>query len=448
MTRASRTNRSVTRRRILKTAAATGVLASVAPFVMTRPARAAKTLKILQWNHFVPAYDKWFNNEYIKEWGAKNDTEVIVDNIGLANIPSRAAAEVSAQQGHDLFLFLSPPPVYEEQVIDMKDVYAEVEKKHGKPVDLAIKSTYNPKTKKYFAFSDSFVPDPVNYRKDLWDDAGVVPDTWDNVRKGGALIKKKHNIPVGIGLSPELDTAMAMRTILYAFGGSVQDEANNLVLNSKATLDAVKFVKALYEETMTPEVLAWDASSNNRAMIAGQVSLVLNAISVTRTAENDKLPIYEKIWLAKAAKGPVRQIGLEHVMDCYVIWKFAQNIDGAQKFLVDYIDNFHQGFMASEFYNFPSFSKTVPDLVQLISKDSKAVPADKYAVLADVLDWATNVGYPGYATAAVDETFNTWVVNTMFAKAATGALAPEAAIAEAEAACKRIWAKWKEKGAI
>ena len=183
-------------------------------------------------------------------------------------------------------------------------------------------------------------------------------------------------------------------------------------------------------------------------MIAGQVSLVLNAISVTRTAENDKLPIYEKIWLAKAAKGPVRQIGLEHVMDCYVIWKFAQNIDGAQKFLVDYIDNFHQGFMASEFYNFPSFSKTVPDLVQLISKDSKAVPADKYAVLADVLDWATNVGYPGYATAAVDETFNTWVVNTMFAKAATGDMSPEQAVKEATASCERIFKKWREKGMV
>jgi multiple sugar transport system substrate-binding protein len=183
-------------------------------------------------------------------------------------------------------------------------------------------------------------------------------------------------------------------------------------------------------------------------MIAGQVSLVLNAISVTRTAENDKLPIHEKIWLAKAAKGPARQIGLEHVMDCYVIWKFAQNIEGAQKFLVDYIDNFQKGFKASEYYNFPCFSKTVPDLAQQISNDPKASPPDKYKVLADVLDWATNVGFPGYATAAIDETFNTWVLNTMFAKAATGALAPEAAIAEADAACKRIWAKWKEKGAI
>ena len=55
---------------------------------------------------------------------------------------------------------------------------------------------------------------------------------------------------------------------------------------------------------MTPEVFAWDASSNNRQMLAGKSSLVLNAISMTRTAENDKLPIHEKIELAKAAQGP------------------------------------------------------------------------------------------------------------------------------------------------
>ena len=53
------------------------------PFFHVNPARAAKTLKILQWSHFVPAYDKWFNNTYTKEWGQKNDTEVIVDNSNL-----------------------------------------------------------------------------------------------------------------------------------------------------------------------------------------------------------------------------------------------------------------------------------------------------------------------------------------------------------------------------
>jgi len=223
----------------LEGAAATGVAATVGPFVHVRPARAAKTLRILQWSHFVPAYDKWFNGQYVKEWGAKNDTEVTVDNINLNLIPSRAAAEVSAQKGHDLVMFLSPPSVYEEQVVPMNDVYAEVEKKHGKPIDLAIKSTYNPKTKKYFAFSDSFVPDPINYRSDLWGEAGMKPDSWDDIRVGGKKIKDKTGIPVGVGLSAELDSAMALRSLLYSFGGAEQDAEQHDLPEVPAEADVI-----------------------------------------------------------------------------------------------------------------------------------------------------------------------------------------------------------------
>lgn len=445
---ANKRRSNLSRRTFMKAAGAGALATTLGPAIIIPGRAAKKTLKIIQWNHFVPGYDKWFNETYIKEWGAKNDTEVIVDNVGLATLNSRAAAEVSAQKGHDLFMFLWPAPVFEDQVIDHAEIYQECERQYGKPIDLAVKSTYNPKTKKYYGFSDSYVPDPVNYRKDLWDDVGMTPSTWDDVRNGGRKIKKKHNIPVGIGLSAEIDTGMAMRAIMYAFGSSVQDADGNLALKSRHTLEAVKFVKALYKETMTPEVLAWDASSNNRFMLAGKGSLALNAISITRTGENKKIPVADNIWLAKAAAGPVRRIGLEHVMDVYVIWKFADNIDGAKKFLVDYIGNFKQGFMASEFYNFPCFPSRVPDIKQLVSNDPKAKPPTKYKVLEDVLDWATNVGYPGYANAAIDEVFSTWVVNTMFAKAATGTEKPEDAIKTAEATCKRIWAKWKEKKMI
>src|SRR5690606_41916045 len=195
------------------------------------------------------------------------------------------------------------------------------------------------------------------------------PRSWEDVLTIGKKIKDTKNIPVGVGLSSELDTAMAMRTVLYAWGGSEQDEEGRIVLDSKATVDAVKFVADLYKQTMTPEVMAWDASSNNRAVIAGKISLCLNAISTTRTAENEKLPIAEQIGLTKALMGATRAIGLEHVMDCYVIWQFAENIDGAKQFLVDYIDNFHRGFEASQYYNFPCFSSTVPDLEQLLAQD-------------------------------------------------------------------------------
>ncbi len=444
------TKPKVSRRSFIK-AAGVGAAGLGAGLVLPKFAHAQKkkTLKILQWNHFVPGYDKWFNNTYIKQWGDKNDTAVTVDNVDLKAINARAASEVSAQKGHDLFMFLAPPAAYEDQVIDHNEIYQECEKRYGsKPIQLAIKSTYNPKTKKYFGFSDSFVPDPVNYRYDLWGEIGMTPDSWDDIRRGGKKIKDKTGIPVGIGQSEELDTAMAMRAVMYAFGASEQDENNQIVLNSKNTLDALKFVKAMYRETMTEEVMAWDPSSNNRAMLAGKASVVLNAISITREAENRGMEIGGKIGLAKAAKGPVRRMGLEHVMDVYVIWKFAENKEGAKKFLADYIGNFRDAFLASEFYNFPCFWERVPDIAKLLEKDSKGKPADKYKVLTDSLDWATNVGYPGYATAAIDEVFNTWVINTMFAQVSSGTMSPEDAIKEAETKCKKIWAKWQQKKLI
>ena len=238
----------VSRRQFMKAAgaaaAATGIGANI--IIPGRSRAASKKLRILQWVHFVPPYDQWFNKKFAVEWGQKNDTEVTVDNIGVAGINARAAAEVSAQKGHDLFLFNWPPPTFEEQTVDLKDVVTDLEGKLGKPIDLAIKSTYNPKTKKYFAFSPSFTPDPVNYRQDLFAQVGMPngPRTWDDVRKAGARLKKEHNNPIGIGLANEIDTGMAMRTIMYSFGSHEQDEAGNLVLNSKQTLEAIKFVKA------------------------------------------------------------------------------------------------------------------------------------------------------------------------------------------------------------
>jgi multiple sugar transport system substrate-binding protein len=440
-------SRTVTRREFVK-AAGVGALAAAAASsgLVPRPARAQqKTLKIMQWSHFVPGYDKWFDGEFCKQWGEKNDTKVTVDHINISEINARAAAEVSAQKGHDLFMFLSPPAAYEKQVIDHRHVYAEVEKKWGKPVDLAVKSSYNPKTKKYFAFSDSYVPDPGNYRQDLWSQVGFPngPDTWEDLYKGAKLVKEKFGNPCGLGLSQELDTNMAMRALLWSFGGSEQDAEGRVVINSKNTIEAVKFMRQLHKDCQTNEVFTWDPSSNNRGILAGKLSYVDNAISVTRTAEKDNPDISKKIQLTPALKGPVRRMASEHVMDCYVIWKFADNKDGAQKFLVDYMAEFHKAFVASEFYNFPSFPKSVPDLVQLCSNDAKAAPPDKYKVIANALEWSTNVGYPGYASAAVDEVFNTFVIPTMFAKAARDEMSPEDSVKAAEREIRRIFDKWK-----
>jgi multiple sugar transport system substrate-binding protein len=437
-------SRGLTRREILK-AAGVGAIAVAAGGSAGRARAQQKTLKIVQWSHFIPAYDKWFDGVFCKQWGEKNGTQVIVDHIAIGEINARAAAEVSAQRGHDLFMFLSPPAAYENQVIDHTEIYQAVEKKWGKVIDLGHRSTFNPRTKKYFAFSDSYVPDPGNYRQDLWSQVGFPngPDTWEDVRKGGKAIKEKFGNPVGIGLSQELDTNMAMRALMWSFGASEQDAEGRVAINSPQTIESLKFMRALFKEAQTGEVFTWDPSSNNRGILAGKLSFVCNAISVTRTAEKENPDMSKKIQIVRAPKGPVRRMAAEHVMDCYAIWKFAENKEGAKQFLADYIDGFGEAFKQSEFYNFPCFPKTVPDLKQQIANDPKGVPPDKYKVLGDVLEWATNVGYPGFASAAVDEAFNTFVIPTMFAKVARDELSPEDAVRAAERELKRIWTKWK-----
>ena len=404
-----------------------------------------KALKILQWSHFVPAYDEWFDHRYVREWGDRNGTDVVVDHMASTEVNTRGAAEASAGRGHDLFLFLSPPAAYEGQVIDHREIVEAVEKRHGRMLELAERSTRNAKTGKYFAFCDSYVPDPGNYRIDLWGAAGFPkgPATWDELRVGGARIKATAGNPVGIGLSQELDSNMAVRALLWSFGGAEQDEEGRVVLKSKETIEALKFVRALYREAMTPEVFTWDPSSNNRMMLAGRGSFVQNAISVTRTAEKDNPDLAKKIGLLPALAGPVRRIAAEHLISCYVVWKFAENVEGAKSFLVDLIDNFGSVFGESEFYNMPAYPATVPDLAERLARDPKADPPGKYSVLSTALEWSTNVGFPGRATAAIDEVFNTFVLPTMFGRVARGDAEPEEAAAAADAEIRRIFDRWK-----
>jgi len=140
---------------------------AIGPTVLTRRAVAAdKQLKILQWSHFVPAYDQWFD-PWAKQWGASKGIEVTVDHVGFADVVPRATAEVAAQSGHDVHMFLGLASAFEEHVIELGDVVATLEKKYGKQVELSKRSTYNPFTKKQFALSDMWVPDPGNYHKKI-----------------------------------------------------------------------------------------------------------------------------------------------------------------------------------------------------------------------------------------------------------------------------------------
>ena len=440
---------AISRRRFLKTAGAGALATSAGPAVVIPGRTQPRTIRILLGKSLIASSNQW-RIDFAKAWGQQNDIRVIIDSVSLGAVLRQVEAEFAAGQGHDLVYPLwIAPAAYETQVIDHREIYEECEHRYGKALDFAFKSCYNPKTDKFISFFSNYLPNPVIYRKDLWDAIGRAPDSWDDIRLGGRQIKLLHERSIGISLGPKFgDGEYSLRTLLFAFGGSVQDADNRPALKSNATLEALKFAKALYEEAMSEEILAWDNVSNNRAMLAGEISLTLNAISITRTGENKQLPLADKLWLAKPPAGPARRIAVPNGEGHWVIPTFTQNREAAQSFLVDMMGKQRSFFLASDYYFLPLFPQTVSDMAQLISNDPRAMPVDKYKILAEASDWTTNVGYPGYNDPAIGEIFDNGILSTMFASAATGKMTPEEAMSQADQEVRKIYDKWRALGKV
>src|SRR6185503_11401838 len=92
------TTHTLSRRHFIGAGAAGVVGGSLADMFAARQAPAqtkGTTLRILQWSHFIPAYDTWFDN-FAKAWGDKNGVKVRVDHIPHLELPARMAAEFAA----------------------------------------------------------------------------------------------------------------------------------------------------------------------------------------------------------------------------------------------------------------------------------------------------------------------------------------------------------------
>lgn len=433
-------------RRQLLTGAATAIAAGTAG---RRGHAAPRVLRIAQWAHFVPGYDEWLGKKFVREWGERNGVTVEIDHLSVVELRARADTEVATQQGHDLFAFGDSPASYEAHVTPLTDVVTECERRFGRLLGFAHRSTFNPRSQQYFAVPESWAAAPLHYRSDLWGGAGTKPDTWELVREGARKIREKRGVPAGFGLSPEPDSNMALRGLLWAHGAFEQDEAGEVTINSPATVEAVKLMSTIYRESMISDVFMWDAASNNRAFLWGQASIIQNAISAIRSMERSNPELARKAVLAPPAAGPAGRLAAANVLHCYVLWKFSDKAELAKRFLIDLVAAGDEGFRASEFYNLPCFPRTVPDLPRklgaaTVTPASRAPrqPAHRYLLLAEADRWSASPGHPGYVTPAVDETVQRGVIPAMFARAARGDQSPEASVRTAEAEMRRIFARW------
>src|SRR5438128_2207677 len=197
-----------------------------------------KTLKIAKWAHFLPEFDVWFQNVLANEWGNKHDTNVIVDDIPVEQVYARASAEVKVGKGHDVFIFPWPPAEYQQHVIDHAEVIQQVASKHGNIEWMAHRSSVNLKTKKYFAFADSWIPAPFLFFQDYWSEVNLSlgPVHYDGLRGGGKRLREKLGIPCGLALAPSLETTVTFQPLRTASPTGVLDKAGRVFPRTAAPL--------------------------------------------------------------------------------------------------------------------------------------------------------------------------------------------------------------------
>lgn len=464
----------ISRRKFLRLTGAAAAAAAVGPSFVKGQA-SSDTLRILLWSHFVPSYDTWFD-QYAQEWGAANGVNVIVDHVNLADLTTTVAAEISAGAGHDLIEIVGAEAgQFEPSLVDLSDLTQEANSRWGQQLEANKRYSYNPVTDRYYGFNVGWTIDPANYRRSLWEEAGLGdgPSTWEDLITYGGRIRDEQGVQLGIGLAQEIDSNMAHRSLLYSFDSMLQDVEGNVVIDQgeyfENALEAVNFMRQLYEAAMTPEVFAWNAASNNQALIAGRSSYILNSISAYRSAQADVPDIAKDVFFGPALQGPRGSAWVNaHVIYNFIVPQHSQNIDGAKQFALDLAVNYDQAMYASKLYNSPSWfntpvggngdypavagAGTLADLHEAWFDDDpfrlEGEPEGKLRPLKNAIEWTTNVGHPGYTNPAVAEIYNTFVIPNMFARAVRGDETPEQSIATAAAESRAIFQAWRERGLV
>jgi multiple sugar transport system substrate-binding protein len=137
--------------------------------------------------------------------------------------------------------------------------------------------------KRWLAVPFNIIGIQIAYRKSWFDEVGYAkfPETWAQYREAGKKLKAKGR-PIGQTLGHTFaDAPNFVYPYLWSWGGKeVEPDGKTVVLNSKETVEAVKFMVAFWKDAHEEGGLAWDDTSNNRAFLAGTICATNDAASI------------------------------------------------------------------------------------------------------------------------------------------------------------------------
>ena len=268
------------------------------------------------------------------------------------------------------------------------------------------------------------------YRKDLLEKAGIAsyPKTWEEFREFSKKVTDPKNGIYGAGIgygSANSDSEWLTRSMIASFGGSIFDETGKkIVLNSPETLEAIKYIKALFTEDKTtpPAAMGWDSGGNNNSYISGQSAFVFNAGSVLVAMINDRPDLLEVSGIAPIPAGPAGRYS-PGIVDCLGIFKDAKNKELAKELMVFLLEpEWYASWIEA------SAPLSVPVLKALADEP---VWQDEYnKPFIETMKDYIYLGYKGSFQPAAGEIANLRLLNNLFAEVIVKNVPIEDAIAE------------------
>ena len=331
----------IARRRLLKLSGSGGLAAILASG--RAPALAQETaIHWLRWTDFVPASDALLKGRITQECKKATGITLKLETVNANDLQARITSAIQSGTGADIIMaFSNWAQLYAESLADSGDVAEEIGKAQGGYYDVS---------KQVATVGNKWIGVPwtaggglMAYRKSWFEEVGhnAFPENWDAFRDAGKKLKAKGR-PIGQTAGHTFGDAPGWwYPYLWSWGGKeVEADGKTVVLNSKETVESIKFAVALWKETMDEGGLAWDDTNNNRAFLSSTVSATNNGASIyieakkkPETYQTEKnTPMWADIRHAHIPKGPGGQFNFPGLFTDMVMG-YSRNQKPAKDFL-------------------------------------------------------------------------------------------------------------------
>lgn len=435
---------TLTRRDMLKTSLGLAAGAAGAQLIGGSPALAqdapvykpeeGASLRLLRWAPFVQGdEDQWIANT--KKFTEVTGVQVRIDKESWEDIRPKAAVAANVGSGPDImFVWFDDPDQYPDKLLDVSDLADGLGKKYGGWYDGP--QQYATHEGRFIGLPLATIGNAVVYRESWVKQAGwsqFPTKTDDFLELCKALQKIGH--PAGFTHGHGVgDGNNYAHWLLWSHGGKMVDESGKVVINSPETLKAIEYAAALYK-TFIPGTESWLDVNNNRAFLAGDLSVIANGISVYYSARKDP-KLKEMADDMRSIPFPIGPVGKSvelYQVTTAVVFKYTKYPNAAKAYLQFMFDQPQMSawITSSSGYCCQTLKAFADNPVW--TRDPFNAP---YAKASATLRPNGYAGPLGYASAAV---MADYVLVDMFAEAVTGQQTPQAAMERAEKRANRYY---------